>query len=351
MAYELVQSGSTQFAIDWDIVRRIVKSYHTAYLQYQYSREVAMSDSAWYNPFSWSLPDLTHVEVDWDSVQTGTQIETDFDVQEMREKAKTNAAEVARRLEAMIDATRTNKEYFVDKMGAAQTKNMQAINKAVDDYDSHIEVARFVRDRSADGLMVGASVMTGGAAVAVMGAGSVLKGQGKFQDTGSVGAGVMEGVGSFAFAYVKLGKTFSFKQDMMLALVQAPYKAGTELVGGATLSKAALSGGLKLTGPAVDMLFKIGPAKTLFDKVAIPLMINYGGKNVASSVLSKFTGKAVQGGIELGAKKSLLGSSNGNGATNGNSAQGQLIAEATLSDKYLLYLGFVNMSKGIGHGW
>jgi hypothetical protein len=40
----------------------------------------------------------------------------------------------------------------------------------------------------------------------------------------------MEGAGSFVFAYVKLGKSFSFKQDMILALVQAPYKAAPNLL-------------------------------------------------------------------------------------------------------------------------
>jgi hypothetical protein len=72
---------------------------------------------------------------------------------------------------------------------------------------------------------------------------------------------------------VKLGKSFSLKQDMVIALVQAGWKTGTELVGGDTFSKAALSGALKLTGPGVDRLFKIGPAKSFFDKVAVPMWV------------------------------------------------------------------------------
>ena len=355
MAYELVSNGQTQFAIDWDIVHRILRSYHTSCLQLDFGREVTLSESQWYNPMSWSLPDISHVEVDWDAVRRYTDGLMASDLRDMRVEAKYRAARIARRLEDMIETTARNKEVFVDWIGTVQTQNMQSVNRAVEDYESNIEIARFVRDSSADGLMVGASVMTGGAAVAALGGASFFKGTCKFQDTGSVGAGVMEGAGSFAFAYVKLGKTFSFKQEMVLAMVQAPYKAGTELVGGATVSKAALSGALKLTGPSVDALFKLGPAKTLFDKVAVPIVITYGGENVASKVLSKFAGKMVQGrGVEGWGKKELLGghdSSHDVGTSARPSRAGALIAESTLSTKYLLYLGFVNMDKGIGRGW
>jgi hypothetical protein len=162
-------------------------------------------------------------------------------------------------LDWRIDEAARYKELFVDWMGDVQMQNMHNITKAVEDYESQIEIAKFVRDTSADGLMVGASVMSGGAALAFTGAGSFLKGTAMFQDTGSVGAGVMEGVGSFVFAYVKLGKTFSLKQDMVLALVQAPYKTGTELAGGASFGRAALIGALKLTGPFVPLVCLGGP--------------------------------------------------------------------------------------------
>ena len=186
----------------------------------------------------------------------------------------------------------------------------------------------------------------------------MLKGEAKWQDTGSIGAGIMEGTGSFVFAYVKLGKSFSFKQDMVLALVQTPYKAKTELVGGASLGKAGLSGALKLTGPSIDRLFKIGPAKTFFDKLAVPVVITYQGENVASKFLSKYTATIVQKrGIEGAGKNAILNigspspSPPNSTADDRRQRQGQVIAEATLTSKYLLYLGFVNQQNGIGRGW
>jgi hypothetical protein len=349
MAYELLANGPTQFAVDWDVVGRIVRSYHTAHLQYTYAREVTMSDSQWYNPMTWSLPKVSHVEVDWNAVRTDVDSFAQADVRNMRVEAKYNAARIARRLEDMIEMTADRKEAFVAWIGTVQTQNMQSIDKAVEDYEAGAEIARFVRDTSADGLMVGASVMTGGAAVAALGGASFFKGVCKFQDTGSVGAGVMQAAGSLSFAYVKLGKNFTFKQDVVLALVQAPYAVGTELVGGATVSKAVGSSALKLTAPAAESLFKLGPAKTLFDKVAVPVVITYGGENVASAFLSKLAGKGVQRGLEERGKKALNDSDAD--ADSGPRRQGQVIEQSTVSTKFLLYLAFVNMEKGIGRGW
>ena len=355
MAYELLASGSTQFAVDWDIVQRIVRSYHTASLQLAHAREITMSQSHWYNPMTWSLPDISHVEVDWDAVRGDADAFAQEDVRNMRVEAKYNAPRIARRLETLIDLTASKKERFIDWIGTVQTQNMVSINKAVADYEASTEIARFVRDTSADGLMVGASVMTGGAAVAALGGASFFKGVCRFQDSGSVGASVMEGAGSFAFAYVKLGKEFTFKEEMVLALVQAPWTTGTELVGGSTITRAVTSGAVKLTGPSSEALFKLAPAKTLFDKVAVPIVINYGGENVASKFLSKLAGETVQNRVvENGVKSIVNGAgrpSTDTGLTSGPRRPGQLVDESTLSSKFLLHLAFVNMQKGIGRGW
>src|SRR5687767_13398993 len=141
MPYELLANGPTQFAIDWDVVGRIVRSYHTAQLQYAYAREVSMSDSQWYNPMTWSLPRVSHVEVDWDAVRADAVGYAEADVRNMRVEAKYTAARIARRLEDMIEMTADRKEAFVDWIGTVQTQNMQSINKAVEDYESATEVA------------------------------------------------------------------------------------------------------------------------------------------------------------------------------------------------------------------
>ena len=355
MAYELLTSGRTQFAVDWDIARRIVRSYQTSVLQLEYAREVTMSQSHWYNPMSWSLPDIAHVEVDWERVRRRAEADSAAIVRDMRTESKYHAPRVARRLEDMIELTARNKETFVDWIGTVQTQNMGAVRQAVDDYQASIEISKFVRDMSADGLMVGASVMSGGAAVAALGGASFFKGTCRFQDTDSIGAGILEGAGSLAFGYFKLGNP-TFKQEMALAFVQAPYTTGTELVGGTAISEAVVSGALKLTGPSAEALFKLPPARTLFDKVAVPIVVTYGGENVASKLLTKYAGDTLQNrGVERWGKEALL--KNGTAPTPQSETapsrrrQGRVVGESTLSNKLLLHLAFVNMEKGIGRGW
>src|SRR5688500_15195875 len=105
MGYELLTSGRTRFAVDWDIVSRIVRSYHTSHLQRVHAREVTPSNSHWYNPMTWSLPDISHAEVDWDAVRSDADSFAQSDVRNMRTEAKYNAARIARRLEDMIELT------------------------------------------------------------------------------------------------------------------------------------------------------------------------------------------------------------------------------------------------------
>lgn len=357
MAYEIVQNGKTQFAIDWDIVTRLTRSFYTAIYQWNYADEIKVSDSRWYNPFSWALPELSHLEVDWDRVRRDALSSTNADLKLLRSKANYDASGVARILEKRVEDAARYKQQFVKWMNDVQTQNMQNVEKSVEDYEADKEIAKFVRDRSYDMLMIGAAVMTGGEALAVMGGGSFLKGQAKFQDTGSVGAAAMEGAGSFVFAYVKLGKKFSLKQDIVLAFVQGTYKAGTELVGGATFSDAAVAGALTLASPGTDRLFDIGPGKTLFDKAAVPIVITYkkGGEKLASETVSGMmkssAGNWVQGGIETKGAKLLQSSPQRQAAPESAQQGGPLINDATLTNKYLLYLAYVNMDKGIGRGW
>jgi hypothetical protein len=312
-----------------------------------------MSDSVWYNPLSWDLPDILHLEVDWDRVRTLSRARADEELAMLRVRATTDAPGVGRFLEQTISETERNKEQFVNWMGDVQTRNMQSVQKATDDYASNVEVARFFRDISADGLMVGASLMTGGAAMIGMGSASVFKGYGKFQDSASIGAGVMEASGTFVYGFVKLGRTFSFADEMLLAVVQAQWQMQTELVAGQSVTSAAISGGAKLTGPMVDSLLNVRPARSLFDKLTLPVMLSYKGKfvtaagdDLASKTAQGLTGEVLKKGLEIGAAKMAAPA-----PEKRVKRSGQVIEHATLSNKYLLYFAYVNMSKGIGRGW
>ncbi len=81
------------------------------------------------------------------------------------------------------------------------------IDRAVARGEAAAAVARTVRDTSADALIVGSALLSGGTSLAVLGDGSLLSGGGVYQDTGRVGAAVFTATTKFAFGLIPLTRT------------------------------------------------------------------------------------------------------------------------------------------------
>jgi hypothetical protein len=67
------------------------------------------------------------------------------------------------------------------------------------------DAARVVRDLSAGTLVVGATFLSGGTALAVLGGGSALKGTATYQDTGNVGAAMLDATATFTVGAIGIG--------------------------------------------------------------------------------------------------------------------------------------------------
>jgi hypothetical protein len=357
MAYWMLENDRDRYAIDWDVVNRLVRGYHRATLRDAYSHVVTTSESTWFNPFSWSLPDVRSLEVDWDKVSSGLNAAADEDVNRLTEQATRDVRSVYRELKWMVADTGRRTTAFTDQLGALQTENMSRINSAVESYGAQIEAAKFVRDTAADGLMVGASIATGGAGVAILGGGSALKGWAKYQDTDNAGAAVLTGVGSFTFGAFKLGGTkLKAGEEAVVTILQAQWETGIALAEGKSLSKALAIGSLKLTGPFVDRFFKLGPVKSMLERACVPIAITVataeGVENVASTVAGKWLGKTAQKQVvERGGKAAINALSTPAAApASASTRRSEVVESATLTDQRLLTLAIVNMSKGIGRG-
>lgn len=369
MGYMLLESGPEKnpqlFAIDWDIVYRIVRGYHLANLRDKHSKVVTTSESTWFNPFSWSLPDIRSLEVNWDNVNGEVVAAADKDSNRLAEKATRSVPGFHWELEGMVLDTARRTEAFTDKMGALQTDNMSRIGSAVESYSGQIEAAKFVRDTAADGLMVGATIITaGGAGVAILGSGSALKGWAKYQDTDNLsedrrlGSAFATGVGNFVFGAFKLGgRTLSVGEEAVVVIMQAKWETGVALAEGKSIGQALATGSLKLAGPFVDRVFKLLPVKAMIERACVPIVItittnNDGIENVASAMASKWLGKVAQKqGVERGGKAAIKALSGSSSTLAGEALRhSEVIANATLSDHQLLTLAIVNMNKGIGRG-
>jgi|GEM_PF-3434864 len=371
MAYWMLNNDRAQYAIDWDIVLRIVRAHHRSTYRFQCARVTKASDSHWYNPMSWSLPEVQSVEVDWERIRPAVNRFGDADFARLAELATRDVREMERQLRWMVAETSRYTTLFLDLQMTTQSENMARINQSIDSYGHYAGVAKFLRDTSADGLMVGATVLTGGAGLALLSGASVLKGVGKFEDTDNLAAAVLYSTGNFVFGAFKLGgRGFDrLKEEAVVVILQAQWEAGVALAEGKPLLRAVETGGLKLLGPFADRFFKMASVQSLIRRACIPVTVtnaptvlgkSFAGilgdveqplENLATKLATTMATKIMQKqGIEGGGKSLLVKLHEQGAVPRYSTSDGQFMESITFSDDTLLTWAIVNMEKGIGRG-
>ncbi|MDH3351368.1 MAG: hypothetical protein OEM51_07450 [Gammaproteobacteria bacterium] len=355
----MIDNYGTQFAVDWDIVARLNRSYHTSQCQWDLAETRDMSQSNWYNPFSWDLPTTRTVDVDWSSVRETAQRHADADMNDYRAEAKHDMQYVARDLEYKLERTAENRRKFTNLLREVQRENHAEIENAVDEYDGMINVARFVRDSSADIVAVGSTIATGGAAAGLLGASSALKGVYKYQDTGKAGAALLHGGGSLVLGMFKVGgNKLTSGAEYTLIMAKGMLEAGTSLAAGDSLGKAVEQGGLKIASDgAAQILFSSALVKQVFQRMPVPFNVwsvvqrsgqEFHAVDVANELVAGGV-KKVAARTAKGQAKSMLRGGDNHPIARTNVAG--FANDVPVEKKLLLYFGVVNMSKGIGHGW
>jgi len=361
MAYTMVNSGRTQYAVDWEVVERMCRSYWLAYYQNQYSELNKMSESTWYNPFSWSMPEIRTVDFDWDRVNSATASAVVRDMIDYQRRAASDMRGIAYDVKFKLEQTGTISRGLRDWLREIQDQNVSAMKQAERDYTGLIDACRFVRDTSADIVAIGSTIATGGAASGLLVGSSALKGVYKYQDTGSAGAAVLYGAGSMMLGAFKVGGAkLTTGGEYVLIVAQGILEGGTTLASGKSFGDAVTAGGLKIAGSgAAQALFGSQLVKTIFQKMPVPFTVysetwrsgvEYMAEDVADKLLEKTSKKLVEKGVKAGlsyAGKRLTAES----APSGDGSGSGLIDDVPFEKLGLLYLSIVNMEKGIGHGW
>ncbi|NJN64219.1 MAG: hypothetical protein HC882_04630 [Acidobacteria bacterium] len=356
MAYSKVQSLGTEFAVDWDVLERFCHSYWLSCYQYDMASAVTMSESTWYNPFSWSLPAIKTVDVPWEKVRAAARTSSDRDMAIYRRSATVDMRGVAEDLSFRLTETARLKRHFGSYLRDVQSENMSAIDAAVDDYQGLIDASRFVRDTSADIVAIGSTIATGGAAAGLLGASSAMKGWGKYQDTGNVGAAALYGTGSLLLGAFKVGGAKLTKSgEYTLIVVQGVLESGTSLVAGDSFATALEKGGMKIASAgAAQALFSAAWVKQIFTRLPIPfnVWVKQQGKEMWVDEANELASKTVKKLTEKGVKAGLGTLKPGPGATSATQAASVgLLDQVPLDQRFLLHFSIVNMEKGIGRGW
>jgi len=149
-------------------------------------------------------PDVVNVSMNSAGFVGAVRGRTALRFTEFQERMWRSGTEAHRMLVDARMTTVRDSEFLREMQRNASRETSQNIDQAVMWGERAVGGATFLRDASATMLVVGSTLLTGGAAAAVLGAGSVLRGTGKYQDTGNVGAAVLTTSLTFSFGMFPL---------------------------------------------------------------------------------------------------------------------------------------------------
>lgn len=260
----------------------------------------------------WGLPEIYHYKVDYKAARsyaearrlgfnTFRKISTFYQNNRSRTSQLPTGAkmeELKEQLFAMEKSGRDAAQALKKKQEEASRRGMKNINNKVDNWGTAVEVAKFTRNASADIILVGSAVVTGGTSTLAIGAGgSLMKGAFKYQDTGNVAAGIMEGTVSFVTVVIpgpKDGMTKSMARTLIFTRAKTEFVGNTAvgLVEGKSLGEASLSAGVDLAlGAAADKFKGVlipedqmrSLLKASYKDIAIPVGLGLMDRSVASA--------------------------------------------------------------------
>jgi hypothetical protein len=116
-----------------------------------------------------------------------------------------DGARAVQQLAEMREQTETAVFDLREMQRSASNETFTNMELSVSRGERGYEFASHFRDFSATTLLVGSSFMTGGAAVAVLGGGSLLRGVARYEEGGNVGAAIMTATGTFVVGAIPLG--------------------------------------------------------------------------------------------------------------------------------------------------
>ncbi len=210
------------------------------------------------------MPKTYLYETDFTGFREAVDAETSVFYREAETAVAHNAQHVHHNLLAMIASARSDLNEIERLRSKASGDSAKSIEGNVRGWVSAAQVAQFTRDTSATILVFGASILSGGAAWATLGAGSVMRGTATFQDTGNVGSALLNTTGTFVVGGIGIaaGAKGLSTSDKWIILSIGSGRSGTTaglqaLVegksGDVALKHAFASAGLSLVGAMIGI--------------------------------------------------------------------------------------------------
>lgn len=259
-------------------------------------------------------PELVSVETDFDAIRKARDVRSHVLHKKLNHLIQDNGKKAFDELVQMRLHLKRNQDELRRKQQVASAETMSNVNRLVAKAKCGEEVATVVRDLSATVLVVGAAFLTGGAAAGVLGTGSALKGVGKYEESGNIGAGVLEASGTFVVGLINVapalaesGKAVTLAQRwapaagetsvailLIGAQTDAALEVGKSAIDGASAKEAFEKGGVRfLTDVASGGVGMKLDAVRLLGKTGLPVaarLVTDATMAVASDEAVKHTG-------------------------------------------------------------
>lgn len=280
MAWEFVLDGAgREWAVERNAMYALVRDHVRAVETRRRTVRKAVSQGL-------LLPTLINVEIDYNGLRD------EVDEESRRWWSNTQDRITRMRGEDFFQELVSMRKEAREKNAEIETMQREAIrdtqisiNATVDNLEAGKKVAEFVRNLSASVLVVGAGIISGGAGFAVLGAGAGLKGVAKFQDTGNVGAAVLEGTSNVVVGAVGIaGKGAEGAKTLLVvgSAIDGTMDGVKALVDGQSGKTALLQGfakfGVQMLGGRLQ-IDKLG----LWSQVAISMVSDLGLGMIAPS--------------------------------------------------------------------
>ena len=150
-------------------------------------------------------PDRTHIETNFHLVREDRERESYPVYRDLALAIQHDGGATRSRLIEMREETEQAVADLREMQRAASHETFSSIERCVSRGQTGLAIATEVRNLSVTTLIIGSSVMTGGASLAVLGAASVLNGVSQYQDTGNIGSAVLQATGTFVVGAIPLG--------------------------------------------------------------------------------------------------------------------------------------------------
>ena len=288
-----VTARDGSYIVDWELVTEIVRQHYLAYYQVKLSRivELEKPQNGWSD---FLVPPVRNLDVPWEQARQLAASKTAGTLHDYERQIERDALSVKSDLFAKENGTTHYKSLFQEQNRTVSEINAELLSSYDQALSRSVEILKFYRDASAGTLVFASSMMTGGASVAVLAAGSAMTGYGKYQDTGNAGSGVISGVGSFVLGAFELGGRglkMAANAKGMLLLAKGTVDATSGWVAGDSWDKALEAGATTI---AVDglatKLFGSKGVKSVFKAMPMPVKITAPGLR-ATGYMTKSLGR------------------------------------------------------------